>query len=210
MSDVSPARRLLGRLLLAGGAVVLPLTASISYAQGEQAVQPVELPPSSAAPGEGEQDDRQVDRQVRVVKLQRDGAEDTGEERRVFAMRHDGEPTEEQRKKFEDMAREWEKNGAEWEKRVAEMEKMAPRWEALARDREAMALALADKMPQVIENCDEKGAGTRSSTDGNGRRRIVICQRQIEMQSQRGALMSLRGARGAIAGNREMSEDVRR
>ena len=35
MSDISPRRRLLGRLLLAGGAIAVPLTASVSYAAAE-------------------------------------------------------------------------------------------------------------------------------------------------------------------------------
>ena len=51
MSDISPRRRLLGRLLLAGGAIAVPLTASVSYAAAEaQTVEEIELPPSVAAP----------------------------------------------------------------------------------------------------------------------------------------------------------------
>lgn len=37
MTDPTPARRILGRLLLAGGALILPLTASVSYASTDPA-----------------------------------------------------------------------------------------------------------------------------------------------------------------------------
>src|SRR6478735_583647 len=52
MSDVSPSRRRLGRWLLAGGALALPLTASVSYAAAAQdgPLQPVDVAPSDAPP----------------------------------------------------------------------------------------------------------------------------------------------------------------
>jgi len=239
MSDISPTRRLLGRLLLAGGAVALPLTASISYAQDGEGVQPVELPPSAAATDAGDEDgQREVrvfelrreagdeadatevagkdgEKRVKVFRLHREGGDDAGPgkdvERHIFVMRNDGPLTEEQRQKFEEMARDWEKRGAEWEARAAELEKMAPQWEKMARDHQKLALAFADTdFPQVIEDCDDKGSVSRSTTDERGRRQVVICTRRIEGQARMGALMNLRGARNMIAHNREMSEEVRK
>lgn len=50
MSDPTPARRNIGRLLLAGAALALPLTASISYAAAQDAVAPPAPPAPPAAP----------------------------------------------------------------------------------------------------------------------------------------------------------------
>lgn len=50
MTDISPRRRLAGRLLLGAAGLVLPLTASISYAQSEVAPASPPAPPSPPAP----------------------------------------------------------------------------------------------------------------------------------------------------------------
>lgn len=54
MSDLSPRRRLAGRALLGAGLLILPLTASISYAASEAALaaQDVPEPPAPPAPPE--------------------------------------------------------------------------------------------------------------------------------------------------------------
>ena len=221
MSDISPRRRLLGRLLLAGGAIAVPLTASVSYAQSEpSAVEEVDVAPSVAAAP----DAPEVRRDVRVVRIDRDKDADSdapegekdvfvyrlhrdgdaplaeGERRMIF--REQRELSEEQRKRFEEMGKEWEKKGAEWAARAGE-------FEALGREHEARALALAERMPRVIERCDEGSEGVTETVDDKGKRTIVICERRIERHAKLGALSGLRGARAMIAGNRELSAEVR-
>jgi len=222
MSDVSRRRRILGRLLFGAAAVAVPLTASVSYAQADpSAVEEVDIAPSAAAPG----DEPDVRREVRVIRVDKDRAEgaegEDGEgdvhvfrlrregdaplaegERRSFVFRHGGELSEEQRKKFEEMALEWEKKGAEWTARAGE-------FEALAREHEGRALAMAARAPRVIQRCDEGSEGVTETTDESGKKTIVICERRIERNARLGALGGLRGARAMIAGNRELSAAVR-
>jgi beta-lactamase regulating signal transducer with metallopeptidase domain len=220
MSDISPRRRTAGRLLLGAAAVALPLTASISYAQSEApAVEEVELAPS-AAPA----DAPEVRRDVRVVRIDRDGDADSeapdgekdvlvyrlhrdgdappAEDERRMIFREQRELSEEQRKRFEEMAHEWEKKGAEWTARSGE-------FEALAREHEGRALALVERMPRVIERCDEGSDGVTQTVDDKGKHTIVICERAIERHALRSAVFGLRQARASIAGNRELDAEVR-
>jgi hypothetical protein len=111
------------------------------------------------------------------------------------------------------MRKEWEKQGAEWQKQ-------AGKWQELAKRQQALALAFADKAPEVSTDCAQAGGSmTRSWTDNDGRQHIVICEREIrntermaETQARMGkmhAKMGLRQARGAIAANDGMSASVK-
>ena len=222
MSDISRRRRMAGRLLFGAAALAVPLTASVSYAQAEaSAVEEVEVAPSAAAPAETPEVRREMrvvrvdsdradeaegedgEEDVHVFRLRREGDEPLAEgERRSFTFRHDGELSEEQRKKFEDMAREWEKKGVEWTARAGE-------FEALAREHEGRAMALAARAPRVIQRCDEGADGVTETTDENGKKTIVICERRIEGRARLGALAGLRGARAMIAGNAQLDGEVR-
>lgn len=230
MSDVSPRRRLFGRLLLTGGALALPLTASFSYAAAQEQplppaeAAPSEIPPSPPAPPLPPRapdaplppQARHIERhEQRFVLRHRDdqaGAldDDLGPgEHHVFTMRVDGPLTPEQRKHFEEMRKEWMKKGAEWQK--------------MAKDHQKMALAMADMrahMPEVSNDCDQAGGdATRSWTDRDGRQHVVICERRIREEAQMGqrearmaqgqAAMALRDARATIASTRDMSDSVR-
>jgi hypothetical protein len=218
MSDISPRRRLLGRLLLAGGAIAVPLTASVSYAAAEaQPLEQVELPPSVAAPpappppsappaapeppeapafvhGDGE---------VRVMRAARaqEHAEGQGHSPEVRHLQRHREPlSEEQRAHLEEMGKEMEQLRIEMAGKSDEMR--------------AHALALAGthrKMPEIVERCDSDEPVSHTTLP-DGRKRIVICQRAIERQarnSMRHALGGLRQARGTIAHNTEMNASVR-
>jgi bla regulator protein BlaR1 len=219
MTDISRRRRILGRLLLGAAAVTVPLTASVSYAQADvSAVQEVDVAPSAAAPADAPEARREVrviridrdkdadapegEEDVHVFRLRRDGHAPLAEGERRFVFRHGGELSEEQRKRFEEMALEWEKKGEEWAARAGE-------FEALARDHEVRALALAERAPRVIQRCDEGADGVTETVDDKGKRTIVICERRIESRAKLGALSGLRGARAMIAGNRELSAGVR-
>jgi erythromycin esterase-like protein len=61
----------------------------------------------------------------------------------------------------------------------------------------------ARNAPEVIQSCDESEQSRTRTADG--RPRVVICQRQIQLAAQTG----LRNARNAIAGNRAISDEVR-
>jgi len=223
MTDVSPARRLFGRLLLAGGALMLPLTASFSYAASAQDsdVQPVPVPPSAApqaplppvpaaapeAPLPPEAAPRPMPApRIQRFELRRDGDEDNHRgpgEQRTFVMGVDGPMSKEQQKQFEKMRKEWEKRGAEWRAHAEE-------WRKLGEQQRQFALA---HVPEVSTDCDKAGGdGARSWTDDGGRQHIVLCQRVIRDHAQMAmgqATMGLRMARNAIANNPEISASVR-
>ena len=233
MSDVSPRRRMLGRLLLAGGALALPLTASISYASAqEQPLPPADvapseaplappLPPAPPQPAVAPQAPQapeapREERHVQRFMLHHDGdsagdVNDLGPgEHHEFVMRVDGPMSAEQKKHFEEMRKEWMKKGAEWQK--------------MAKDHQKMALAMADMrahMPMVSNDCDQAGGDvSRSWTDNNGREHVVICERRIREEAQRGAheaqmaqgqaAMALRDARETIARTTDITDSVRR
>jgi bla regulator protein BlaR1 len=215
MSDISRGRRMLGRLLFGAAAVAVPLTASVSYAQAEQStVEEVDVAPSAATPA----DAPEVRRDVKVIRLgspEGEGADaPEGEkdvfiyrmvregdaplpdgERRMFEFRDVRPLSEEQRKRFEEMARDFEKRGAEFE--------------VLAREHEGRALAMAARAPRVIQRCDEGTESVTETVDDSGKKTIVICERRIEERARLGALGGLRGARSMIANNRELSASVR-
>jgi len=228
MSDVSRSRRRLGRWLLAGGALALPLTASISYAASAQdrEVQTVEVAPSDAPPPPpepplpprapdaplppGAPEAPKVEKRVEVFKLAHDGdgdSEDLGPgEHHMMVMRIDGPMSAVQKRHFDEMRKEWEKKGAEWQK--------------VAKDHQKMAFAMAGNIPEFSTDCDKtEGSASRSWTDDSGRQHVVICERMVRQQAPMGeqqamiaqghAMMSLRMARNAVAGNDEMSASVK-
>jgi hypothetical protein len=237
MTDVSPARRLMGRALLAGGALALPLTASFSYAASAQdsEVVPVPVAPSAApeaplppeapvppaapdapqppaapeapVPPDAAHGERHVQR---FVLRHPDGKDGDKREQHVFVIRTDGPLSEAQRKHFEEMRKEWEKKGAEWR---AEGDK----WRKTAEGQRQFALA---HVPEVSADCDKAGEdGARSWTDDSGRQHVVICQRIIRDRAQTAehqaqfaegrALMSLRMARNTVAGNAAIGDSVK-
>jgi beta-lactamase regulating signal transducer with metallopeptidase domain len=232
MSDVSPRRRLAGRLLLVGAALALPLTASISYASAqEQPLPPADVPPSDAPPtppappapsvppvtAAPEAPDApaapaapRTERHVQRFVLHRDGndgdADDHKVERHKFVFETDGPLTPEQRKRFEEMGKQWEKKAAEWQK--------------MAKHQQAFALAMRDKIPEVSSDCAQaNGSASRSWTDKDGRQHVVICERVIRDAAQAGqhtalmaqgtALTALRSARETIARTTDMTDAVR-
>lgn len=216
MSDVSPRRRLLGRLLLAGGAIAVPLTASVSYAAAEvRPLEQVPLAPSAAAPPEAPEapaapvapqapeppeapqlDEREED--VRIRRIVRK-AGDGDHPRIVRHVELRGEPSgEEQRAHSEAMAEEMEELRREMAARSGEMR--------------AHALAMADagrNMPEVVERCDSDEPVSHSILP-DGRRRIVICHSAAERQAREGMRLARDGMRQALAGLREARGSVAR
>lgn len=73
MTDPTPVRRTIGRLLLAGAALALPLTASVSYAAAQTDVAPPAPPAAPAAPEAPAAP--QIHREHRIVIVEKAGAE---------------------------------------------------------------------------------------------------------------------------------------
>jgi beta-lactamase regulating signal transducer with metallopeptidase domain len=228
MSDVSPRRRMLGRLLLAGGVLALPLTASFSYAAAQDSdPQAVPVPPSDAPPAPpvpprppqaaDAPQAPQASEAPRVQRfgLHRDGADARAPrvERHRFVFEADGPLSPEESKRLEQMSKEWEKKGAEWRAKAGE-------WQKMAKDQQRLALAFAGEVPEVSEDCGKTdGSATRSWNDDKGHRHIVICERIVRDHARMAehmaqmavprAMMGLRQAREAIAANSEISASVK-
>jgi len=74
MSDPTPTRRTIGRLLLAGAALALPLTASVTYAAAQDAAAPPAPPAPPAAPAAPEAPEApKVVKQHRIVIVDKEG-----------------------------------------------------------------------------------------------------------------------------------------
>jgi hypothetical protein len=220
MYDITRRRRWFGHGLLAAGAFALPLTASFSYAAGAQVPEPsappappapeaAPEPPAPPAPPEATKP------QVRTFVLQRQDGDES--ERppvvRQFTLRRDGnasdappippippvphiefhgsaDPSDPE---FEARMEEFGRRMEEWGKKFGEQyAAQAQAWAETARN-----------TPEVVQSCDE--SEQRRTQTEDGRPRVVICERQIQLAAQTG----LRGARNAIARNRAISDEVR-
>ena len=245
MPDISPRRRRAGRLLVAGAALALPLTASFSYAAAQDAPAPPAppAPPAAAdppAPPALAHGERRVERFV--VRTDGDASAPRAREERRVMMFREGSPGDGVKRKvefnvgdgftdpaYQQQMAEWSKQMEAWGRRygnqmqawgahqrtqvrrfvlvnpgempqppAAPLPPMAPR---------LGALPLAPHIPpapEVIENCDGQ-QGVSTATLGDGRQRVIICNRMIRGH----ALAGLRGARERIAGDSRLSEDVR-
>ena len=95
---------------------------------------------------------------------------------------------------MEEFGRAMEKWGEEFgEQMAAHAEAQAAVWENAERH-----------MPEIVESCDT--SERRRTMTADGRPRIVLCERDIELAARSG----LRHARNSIAGNRHISEDIRK
>lgn len=207
MTEPSARRSRLGRLVLAGAALTLPLTASITYA----AVNAPEAPEAPEPPQAPDAPDAHVDKRVIILK-KKDG--EGGEPLHVRSVTRDGktiviksdEPIGEA---------EIEARIAESEARVAESAALAAETEVHAGKIEAIvakSMALVDREIEAAAGpgCRAKFAGSAQaqSADEQARRhaRIAIC---IRSEARAGALQGLRESRKEIAAEREMPADIR-
>jgi beta-lactamase regulating signal transducer with metallopeptidase domain len=115
---------------------------------------------------------------------------------------------------------EWGEQMEKWGEEYGEQ------WEKWGEQQGAQALAWSEQArryaPEVVRSCDQSEMARTTTADG--RTRVVICPEvhvrmaaqaearaaQAEARANAQALASLRRSRGAIAGNRGMSEDIRR
>ncbi|MCM0000398.1 MAG: M56 family metallopeptidase [Erythrobacter sp.] len=232
MSDLSPRRRMAGRALLGAGLLALPLTASITYAAGEndsifeapeppappsppEAPQPPEAPTPPAPPSvllidpdaPGAPGDTQV-----TERVWRDA---TGKERRVKIVTRGRPDTEALARELEGMEHldkaEREAMLAEVRASLAEADKALadlPRIIAEAEASAASARAEAGRQPRVIvkHECKPGSEEVSEITTKEGTQIVSICQKRIYAT----AVMGLREARDEIAADKDIPEETRK
>lgn len=205
MSEMSRRRRWFGRSLFAASALALPLTASISYAAAN--AQPAAPEPPAAPslviaplpPAPPEAPEAPVAGGFHGLTVHGDGPQPPQFDG------HAARDSEELQAEMEKLQREMEQFGEKW---AQDWEKYGEEW---ARWGEQYGAHVAEharrNAPEVVVSCDD-GADqpVRTSHTADGRPLIQICERDMH----RLAHSSLRNARNSIAGNREMSEEVRR
>lgn len=229
MSDITRRRRRLGHGLIAAGALALPLTASFSYSAGAQVPEPPAspappAPPSAAAPPAPPVPpvpEEAEEGEVYTHVLRREGGADGEPETvvRRFSLSREGgvaiapvppippvPPVP-----SVDFHRWGNPDDPEFEARMEEFGREMEEWgkkfgEEYAAQAEAHALAWSEtarRAPEVVRSCDE--SEMRKTQTADGRNRVVICERQIELIARN----SLRQARNAIARSREIDAEVR-
>lgn len=235
MTDVSERRRRVGGLLVGLGALALPLTASITYAQVSEPEPPAPpLPPAAVAapavPAAPDAPDAPPAPPAPVVHVERivlDGKPGEKGERHVMIVRRaDGEPGEpvvhERRIIMKDKdgkllgpdSPEFETHMKKLEERLGKLDEMRPGIKfdekEIARIREHAALAARDGMRVAmlaprVEMNCDGPDEVSETKSDDGRRVIRICR--TKMMS--GAVGGLRSARAAIAANPDMSAETR-
>lgn len=220
MTDISPRRRLLGRLLLAGGLLALPLTASISYAEGNQAPAAplVELVPAApvapAAPAaplllqaageiaaEAPEGGERVERKVIVIKRkdgesvsQRAPGVSLDENRRIIILDGKGLSEEERARLHAELD--------------GKMLKMEGDLAEARKDRRIamieMRRSVGEEMSRIDVDCKD-AAGQGGWQEKDGRKVMVLCRTNVTAS----ALSGLREARKALARDQNLTGEVR-
>jgi beta-lactamase regulating signal transducer with metallopeptidase domain len=221
MNDITPRRRMAGRVLLASGILALPLTASISYAESLQDPPSAPLPPEAPAapdvpwspeapeapePPEFVEEidlpptaDGEPRRKVVIVRREAGAPAADGEERKVerrtHVIRHDGkEMTEEERARF----------------RAEMREKMAGLRAELDAAHEARRVAMVEMrkgfehVTGYDENCDADRPSAVSEMR-DGRTVTVLCRKRIQAD----ALSGIKEARASIAADADMDPSIK-
>jgi beta-lactamase regulating signal transducer with metallopeptidase domain len=230
MTTPSERRRRVGALLVGASLILVPLTASISYAQDgvPEAPEPplppaAPLPPEAPIPPEavaavrapdaplspeavadGARHERRVT-VVRTVDSKGDShAPRVITERRVIRTDKDGNFDEEA---FEREMEALDRRLERLDDKLSDPEHIAPvaRASARAGAMAARAAARAEaRAPRLVMNCDGKGNVTET-TASDGKRVIAICRQRIAMS----AISGLRSARSQIAQDPQMPESAR-
>ncbi|MEL1250473.1 M56 family metallopeptidase [Aurantiacibacter gilvus] len=219
MSEVSSRRRRFGIAAITTTALALPLTASITYAQGET---PQEEQVIETVDPDGEEQHRVVrierraesdaedgERHVEVHVIRDEGVE-AGEDghRRIVRRIHRNGEHEMSEAEFEAMMAELE---AELEGMDGQIEAAIEIAMETARHAEGIAghrVVFADEEAGLHEldvSCDDSGETVIERDLGNGRRAMVICRAAIRAEAAAG----LREAREQIANDRELPAELR-
>ena len=234
MSDITRRRRWLGHGLIAGGALALPLTASISYSATAQVPEPpsppAELPGPPAAPAAPlpPAAPEAGERQVQTFVLRREGGAESERPATVrrFSLQRDGDlpavapvppvPPAPPMPSFEFHGwanpedPEFEARMEEFGRQMEEWgkkfgEEYARHWEQWGEQQREQALALADRQRgQAMAQAERQREQALAQADRQREQALALAARQ-----RTAARSSLRQARDSIARNRVISEDVR-
>ncbi|WP_237438191.1 M56 family metallopeptidase [Alteraurantiacibacter buctensis] len=189
MADVSAARRKWGLGAIAGSALLaLPLTASITYAQPEAPEAPIapDAPEAPAAP-----EAPQVTRRVVIVEGT-DGSAKSDADLHEQARRDLEEADREVAQAMADTRRAMADNSAAM---ADHREALADQRRALAESRRAIAQARAD-LPRIEQACEGDQTVTER-VDADGRKVIVMCQRNVRVSASNGLREAQRAIRSA-------------
>ena len=232
MTEISPRRRMASRALLVGGALALPLTASITYAEtiGQEIEVPTPpappspsaapdapLPPTPPQPGEFDDETREEiaemeqeldEMQDEVAEVEREIVKDG--QRQVIRIRRSGSP-DDGAKTVERVitVRKLDKDPAD----RAAMDKVFSEFRSkhgeLEIDAEAMRAsveAIMASSPRVVTGCfDGQKDTVATRIEADGRKTMVVCQANAFSMARNSIMM----ARRAIARDPSLSDEAR-
>lgn len=235
MSDISPRRRLLGRALVAGGLLALPLTASISYASPEapevaaEEAQPEAIKrkqviiidhPDGASPDDASLHTKTITRDGKTIVFKSSEPLDDAEvERRIAtaeASRAEAEAMFEREGAVRDerrivMRHETDLSEAERARLRAELSQSMKEMEIdLAEARDMQRLAMIEMRRELDGelsriDIDCKDSAARTGKHKDGKNVMVLCRTNV-MAS---ALVGLRQAREEIARDKDITGEAR-
>jgi beta-lactamase regulating signal transducer with metallopeptidase domain len=239
MTDIPARRRFAGRALLAGAALALPLTASISYAETIAPPVPPEAPvapvapvaPSApaaplaplapVAPEAPVSDAPEAPHQVHKVIIRKSGeGDDAAVETRIIKTRanvvvidKDGNPLSD-----EDIEHEFkilqEFDGEAFAVHFDKDEFMKE-FEIDMKEFEADMREFEKFQVNAVEmNCDDNGkngVSEEQTEDGRViRKHFVLCHKQVAAQAMQSARQALQGALKAVQQDRKLTEEIRK
>ncbi len=225
MSDISPRRRLAGRILIGAAVLALPMTATISYAEGLTEPNAPPAPFAPPAPPSAPQapdaplmwqssDGTEFEQVFEVESDGEDGAE-AGQKkvRRVIRMRQaaDAEGQEKMAKEMEIKIRKLE-NLAELKqlKSIEAMESLRHLEELKSikeLDGKHIAMIVRKSMedvPNVVISCEGESFVSETKSK-NGRQMIKICTDKVGAE----AIKGMKEARAEIAREKELDSETR-
>ena len=228
MSDISPRRRLAGRVALASAFLAVPLTASIAYADTQASdveVPPAPpappsapgappVPPAPPAPPEVEIEIEEMNRELaeadrelaeahrEIVEIERELSEDGKRRETRRVVRIDGGEWEEM---SEAERAELRKEMSELRKQFAEDGEMRRQIRLAVSEAQRAGAEARANAPRVEMKCVDRVNVVKTDTDGKGKTVMFVC----EANADRMALSALKTARTAIETERNLTDEQR-
>ena len=232
MTEISPRRRFTSRALLVGGALALPLTASITYAEtiGQEIEAPTPpnpptppaasdapLPPTPPKPGEFDDETREEiaemeqeldEMQDEVAEVEREIVKDG--QRQVIRIRRSGSPDDGAKKVERTVTiRKFDIDPADraaMDKRIAEFRAKHGEVEFDAEAMRASVEAIMEATPRFVTGClDGQKDTVATRIDADGRKTMVVCQANAFSMARSSIMM----ARRAIERDQTLPEEAR-
>ena len=232
MTEISPRRRFTSRALLVGGALALPLTASITYAEtiGQEIEAPTPpnpptppaasdapLPPTPPKPGEFDDETREEiaemeqeldEMQDEVAEVEREIVKDG--QRQVIRIRRSGSPDDGAKKVERTVTiRKLDIDPADraaMDKKIAEFRARHGEVEFDAEAMRASVEAIMEATPRVVTGClDGQKDTVATRIDADGRKTMVVCQANAFSMARSSIMM----ARRAIERDQTLPEEAR-